>query len=971
MNPSASKKRDRPTGLVEQDDSIEDSTSPTGASNAAGGPTTNFRNVSACNRCRNRKNRCDQKLPRCTNCLKANVKCVGFDPVSKREIPRSYVYYLETRVSNLEGLLRANGISCPPPSDDFSISDAIKPGENVPFPPQDEPTRPSKTTASPTDDSHMLDPALLDRHDQHEQLNKLASNIGMVSVQGPTDTRHLGPTSGIPFARVVFAAVKSSVSQTPSERAATKPSKQLPSATASGGGGSDSFFGLNTKPSVTPAPFPDRQVGLRMAELYFEHANPQIPILHRPDFMSMFERVYDTDAKKRKPRELYLLNIVFAIGSGIIMGTTDADQAVAGAETGSDSSDGPPNRKRQRVASRQGQPEEYHSSAIVHLDSFLGSAPALDHAGGGLEELQAVLLLAGLALLRPVAPGLWYIIGVAVRLAVDLGLHLEDIDVDLDRKASYVDVDDNVPKSRGRKQWARDLRRRLWWCVYSFDRLVSTCVGRPFGITDQVVTTEFPSLLDDKYITNAGFLKPPNNVEAPSYKFVAHHYFRLRLLQSEILQVLQHRQAEQARAMGANRNNVYIYTDLPSPFLHKFHSFRDWRADIDRRLWDWKESAPKQAETGVAFTPLFLELNYWQAIITLYRQSLAVPAPLAGELSPSTGDEVQSPGTASLEAKEDEEIVFMKVAQAGQTVLKIYRQLHRLKLVNYTFLATHHLFMSGISFLYAIWHSTLVRSQLTLDDVDFTVLIATSVLSDLTDKCPPAEACRDAFMRMSKATISMCMSTTGFGNASTLGSQPLNSPSAYFSSRDGMQQRADNEDASMQSAFQPRRQMPQFDMNLRDLFSDEELAGRPAHQPKLQGFGQRTTASSSAPYAPLPVHPALKQEPSSHTAHSPHSSVGTTQYQQQPPGPPYQVSAQQPYQSFAETIPQAQPDYFEDLDFLDTFPAADPNNIWGNSNDLDLGFTGGTAFDANGAWEANGGVDLFDGFFFGNGAGGY
>ncbi|KAL8952606.1 MAG: hypothetical protein Q9222_001480 [Ikaeria aurantiellina] len=51
----------------------------------------------------------------------------------------------------------------------------------------------------------------------------------------------------------------------------------------------------------------------------------------------------------------------------------------------------------------------------------------------------------------------------------------------------------------------------------------------------------------------------------------------------------------------------------------------------------------------------------------------------------------------------------------------------------------------------------------TLDDVDFTVLAATSVLGDLIDKCPPAESCRDAFERMSRATVKMCLSTTGFG----------------------------------------------------------------------------------------------------------------------------------------------------------------------------------------------------------------
>ena len=37
-------------------------------------------------------------------------------------------------------------------------------------------------------------------------------------------------------------------------------------------------------------------------------------------------------------------------------------------------------------------------------------------------------------------------------------------------------------------------------------------------------------------------------------------------------------------------------------------------------------------------------------------------------MSPSTGEDVQSPGTANIEAKEDEQMVFMKVAQAGQTV---------------------------------------------------------------------------------------------------------------------------------------------------------------------------------------------------------------------------------------------------------------------------------------------------------------
>jgi hypothetical protein len=60
---------------------------------------SSFRNVSACNRCRLRKNRCDQRLPFCASCDKAGVKCVGYDPITKREIPRRYAVWMSRLAS--------------------------------------------------------------------------------------------------------------------------------------------------------------------------------------------------------------------------------------------------------------------------------------------------------------------------------------------------------------------------------------------------------------------------------------------------------------------------------------------------------------------------------------------------------------------------------------------------------------------------------------------------------------------------------------------------------------------------------------------------------------------------------------------------------------------------------------------------------------------------------------------------------
>ncbi|KAF2110685.1 fungal-specific transcription factor domain-containing protein [Lophiotrema nucula] len=997
--------------------------SPTTASGSSS--ASSFRNVSACNRCRLRKNRCDQRLPSCASCDKAGVKCVGYDPITKREIPRSYVFYLETRVSYLESLLHEKNIP-------FAAAEEFTPSY-----PSANGAATVKSTAPPAAlPQHRngagkppggLSKEENDKYDR-EKLSKLVSNVGMVSVQGASDPRFLGSTSGISFARVVFAAVKSSVSGSSSERGSVRGAKSLTTNVADGGTSMrDSFFGLHTKPAIRQAPFPDRELGSRLVELYFEHANPQIPILHRGEFMEMFERVYTSNERHRTSRESYMLNIVFAIGAGIIMGSSDSGDSPASdsARSPIKSKPSPPSSKKRRLAGQQHQPEEYHASAIVHLENFLGSSPAADRPdgfGAGLEELQAVLLLAGFALLRPVAPGLWYIVGVAVRLGVDLGLHYED-GVGIDGSASEDQNAGNMEttgngngtidaKERGRRQWVRDLRRRLWWCVYSLDRLVSTCVGRPFGITDQVVTTEFPSLLDDRFITKEGFIEPREYEERVSYKVVAHHYFRLRLLQSEVLQVLQHRQAQQARASGANQGNDYMHTKLPSPFLVNFDSFRSWRVDIDRRLLEWKDSAPTQLDAGVQFSPLFLELNYWQAIIMLYRQSLVVPSGLASELGNTDGS-VSSPSLVGLDERDDEELVFLKVAAAGQKVLKLYRQLHRVHLVNYTFLATHHLFMAGISFLYAVWHSPVVRSHLSLDDVDFTVLAATSVLGDLIEKCPPAEACRDAFDRMSKATIQMCMSTTGFGPQALRGlsqslptaipTQTSHSPATTYTSASDPDARSDTE---MTTGFpannyfsQPRRPVPRFDMNLRDLFSEDETDKRsfsrisnqinrmgPPPQPIKQEPQQMPFNTDTLKISPqlrsLPqqfaIDPNLRpnQTLPSPQQMQPQQLPFTTAPTLSPPlsQSPYQVSNTLPYNTFAQNINNTYPDLgFSDLDFLDSFPVQGAQGLNANAEAAgglqDLGFGMGFG-DGTHDWSDGNGFDLFDGFFFGPGGNG-
>jgi len=324
-----------------------------------------FRNVSACNRCRLRKNRCDQQLPACKPCEKAGLQCTSFDPLLNRETPRSYVYYLESRAAYLEDLLGKHGIQY------ASGQDSALAG---------------------TSENEIS----VKKESVQSEIHGHARQTGM---QSPTDAQKIDENradklgwSGISFARVVLQSIKSSVNRTSSERdnrakQETTPGRAGPSSMR------ESVFGLQTKTSVRPAPLPSRDVGSRLANLYFQISHPQTPVLHRGQFMSIFERVYDHAGHVKTPRESYFLNIVFAIGAGIIVDSTAKDEA-----------DRAPS-KRVRMSEEQWQPEEYHASAIVHLEGHLAACSNNDTAdgvSGALEELQAVLLLANFALLRPV-----------------------------------------------------------------------------------------------------------------------------------------------------------------------------------------------------------------------------------------------------------------------------------------------------------------------------------------------------------------------------------------------------------------------------------------------------------------------------------------------------------------------------------------------------------------------------------------
>jgi hypothetical protein len=279
-----------------------------------------------------------------------------------------------------------------------------------------------------------------------------------------------------------------------------------------------------------------------------------------------------------------------------------------------------------------------------------------------------------------------------------------------------------------------------------------------------------------------------------------------------------------------------------------------------------------------------------------------------------------------------------------------------------------------------------------LDDVDFTILAATSVLRDLMEKCPPAEACRDAFERMSKATVQMCMSTTGFGLDLSTGRPHTRSDATSRPSFTSVSEETSYPNLGVSQSQGPRQEMrdksrrppPKFDMNLRDLFPDDINQDDLTSQSYVRQYHPQFVPQPNQPVPVQTQHPSRQYSFPQHQQQVLNSQINaglginagqpsagsTSQY-------PHQQQQQQQQQQ--ETARQMQGNPSETSDFynttgpygmdltnapeLDFLQSTDLNQNT-DTTGIDLGF--GLGMDFQHDWSDGTGVDIFDGFFFGN-----
>ncbi|KAK2038868.1 hypothetical protein LZ31DRAFT_579274 [Colletotrichum somersetense] len=199
-------------------------------------------NVTACMRCRSRKQRCDQNIPACSNCERAGVECVSLD-IDGHATPRSYIKSLEDRIAYLESQLASR--------------ETLNPQQHF------------TELASSSDGSLPRDPV------DQVTFQSLETDAFYSTVTTPI---------GQSLLRSLLAEPIRSVSQTCRQ--------------------SDHRSLLDALPNATEAALPTRDAALRLVDAYFEHCEFFSPILpSKEGFIASIALLYEDSPNGRGPKD--------------------------------------------------------------------------------------------------------------------------------------------------------------------------------------------------------------------------------------------------------------------------------------------------------------------------------------------------------------------------------------------------------------------------------------------------------------------------------------------------------------------------------------------------------------------------------------------------------------------------------------------------------------------------------------------
>ncbi|KAK4088920.1 transcriptional regulator family: Fungal Specific TF [Purpureocillium lilacinum] len=392
--------------------------------------------ISACNRCRRRKAKCDpgkrcavicdlfsdnsrKGIPSCAPCQNTNSICEYTDSRTKQSYPRVYIDELEERVAHLQAKIEQLGRTATEDSQNGTPNElSARPGNETSI---DRP-HPDLVHLEAGGDAHFLGTSS----------GKSTRSFGSISAP-------LTVTTGMYLARSVLqSAGQGRIDFTAGEsRSLSEDSQQ----------GADGDLASDSDLHHGHYPLPPRATVEGLVEVFFAQLQIQYPILAPDEFNEAVSQLYDQHESGQRhaedPFTAFMLSMVLSIALLL-------------------------------VSHKSAQSRTMSEGYRLHAMSQLSSIMQIRH----YRTLQCLLLLLLSSILNSKSAPMWYISGLCMRMCIDLGFHSErTIDQAVPGQAALV---------------TKDTKRRLFWVTYSLDRALATTLGRPFFINDDEIDVELP-----------------------------------------------------------------------------------------------------------------------------------------------------------------------------------------------------------------------------------------------------------------------------------------------------------------------------------------------------------------------------------------------------------------------------------------------------------------------------------------------
>ena len=406
----------------------------------------------------------------------------------------------------------------------------------------------------------------------------LAHEVGLLSLANSKESKYLGPSSGVPFARLIFSAVPQS--------------QGLPTSWAS----SDVL--ARSKPAQAE-PFPQHwtsEVDLQhFVDAYFETYQPLYPFLDEDAVADRLEILFTKQSPalhslqmpqlaeveaSLSPFQSVQIFLIIALGARILETRLSADFSS----------------------------ERYLATAMQRM----GKLPLHD----SMEGLQIMLLLTLSSFCFENGPNAWFLISNMIASCLDLGL-----------QRRWTGPPREFSRQDGHRYSAsKNLRSGIFWSAYSLERTLSVILGRPLTLRDEAIDVELPGeeypLAPASQGVNTGLAAQFDRSEAQNQKrtrvdyspFTASQYsFRFDRITAECKLMLYR---------VVNSPNSFPWpTDLPA-WQQETHNKCDTL--VESLLRDLKGRSRRSTSDS---TIRSLELKYHHSLMLLHRPSPAISRP--------------------------------------------------------------------------------------------------------------------------------------------------------------------------------------------------------------------------------------------------------------------------------------------------------------------------------------------------------